>query len=315
MEKKYPKIAFGTWSWGVGSAGGDEIFGNHLGVKELRPVFDAAMKHGFNLWDSAVVYGMGDSENVLGTFTREYPREEVIISTKFTPQIAGNGINPIADMCDGSLKRFGTDYIDLYWIHNPANVERWTPYLIPLVKSGKVKRVGVSNHNLAEIKRAEEILSAEGIHISAVQNHFSLLYRSSEEAGILDYCKEHGITFFAYMVLEQGALSGKYDTKHQLPANSSRGMTYNPMMPKIEKLTGVMKEIGAKYGATAAQIAIAWAIAKGTLPIIGVTKPEQVDDAAKTANIELSADDMRLIEEVAKSANVDTRGSWEHPMI
>lgn len=315
MEKKYPKIAFGTWSWGVGAAGGDEIFGNHLGVNELRPVFGAAMERGFNLWDSAVVYGMGDSETILGTFTREYPRDNVIISTKFTPQIAGSGANPVADMCEGSLKRFGTDYIDLYWIHNPADVERWTPCLIPLVKSGKVKRVGVSNHNLAELKRAEEILSAEGVHISAVQNHYSLLYRSSEEAGILDYCREHGITFFAYMVLEQGALSGKYDTEHLLPANSSRGETYNPMMPKIEKLTGVMKQVGAKYGATAAQIAIAWAIAKGTLPIIGVTKPEQVEDAAKAASISLTAEDMSLIEGAAKSADVDTRGSWEHPMV
>lgn len=315
MEKKYPKIAFGTWSWGVGAAGGDEIFGNHLGEKELRPVFDAAMKSGFNLWDSAVVYGMGDSESILGTFVREYPREDVIISTKFTPQIAGGGADPVADMCEGSLQRFGTDYIDLYWIHNPADVERWTPYLIPLVKSGKVKRVGVSNHNLAELRRAEEILSAEGVHISAVQNHYSLLYRSSEAGGILDYCKEQRITFFAYMVLEQGALSGKYDTKHLLPANSSRGMTYNPMMPKIEKLTGVMKQVGAKYGATAAQIAIAWAIAKGTLPIIGVTKPEQVEDAAKTAAISLTAEDMSRIEEAAAAADVDTRGSWEHPMI
>lgn len=315
MEKKYPKIAFGTWSWGVGAAGGDQIFGNHLGVKELRPVFDAAMKHGFNLWDSAVVYGMGDSENILGTFTRDYPRGDVIISTKFTPQIAGIGPDPVADMCNGSLKRFGTDYIDLYWIHNPADVERWTPYLIPLVKSGKVRRVGVSNHNLAEIKRAEEILSAEGVHISAVQNHYSLLYRSSEDAGILDFCKEHGIMFFAYMVLEQGALSGKYDTTHLLPAGSLRGETYNPMMPKIEKLTGVMKQVGEKYGATAAQIAIAWAIAKGTLPIIGVTKPEQVEDAEKAASISLTAEDMQFIENAAKSTDVDTKGSWEHPMI
>ena len=315
MEKKYPKIAFGTWSWGVGAAGGDQIFGNHLGVKELRPVFDAAMKRGFNLWDSAVVYGMGDSEKILGTFTREYPREDVIISTKFTPQIAGGGDDPVADMCSSSLKRFATDYIDLYWIHNPADVERWTPYLIPLVKSGKVKRVGVSNHNLAEIEREEEILSAEGVHISAVQNHYSLLYRSSEEAGILDYCKQRGITFFAYMVLEQGALSGKYDTKHPLPANSSRGETYNPMMPKIEKLTSAMREIGAKYRATAAQVAIAWAIAKGTLPIIGVTKPEQVEDAAKAASVPLSAEDMQFIETAASAADVDTRGSWEHPMV
>ena len=71
------------------------------------------------------------------------------------------GADPVAAMCDSSLSRFGSDYIDMYWIHNPADVERWTPYLIPLVKSGKVRHVGVSNHNLAQIKRAEEILSAE----------------------------------------------------------------------------------------------------------------------------------------------------------
>ncbi len=113
-------------------------------------------------------------------------------------------------------------------------MERWTPYLIPLVKSGKVKRVGVSNHDLAHIKRAEEILSKEGVHISAVQNHFSLLYRSSERAGILDYCKEHNITFFAYMVLEQGALSGKYDTRHPLPEGSQRANTYDPILAQLE---------------------------------------------------------------------------------
>lgn len=175
--------------------GGDQVFGSSLGTEELEPVFDAAMKNGLNLWDSAMVYGMGASEEILGTFTKKYAREDVIISTKFTPQIAGNEADPVAAMCEGSLNRFGTDYIDIYWIHNPENVEKWTPYLIPLVKSGKVKKVGVSNHNLAQIKRAEEILSREGIHISAVQNHYSLLYRSSEDAGILDYCKENGITF------------------------------------------------------------------------------------------------------------------------
>lgn len=131
-----------------------------------------------NLWDSAVVYGMGASETLLSTFTKNCKREDVLISTKFTPQIAGESANPVADMLAGSLERFATDYIDIYWIHNPADVERWTPYLIDLVKSGKVKRVGVSNHNLAQIERAEEILSKEGVHIAAVQNHFSLLYRS-----------------------------------------------------------------------------------------------------------------------------------------
>lgn len=313
--KKQPLIVLGTWSWGTGAVGGDQVFGNHLETEELKPVFDEATANGLNLWDTAVVYGMGASETVLSAFTKNCKREDVLISTKFTPQIAGESANPVADMLAGSLERFGTDYIDVYWIHNPADVERWTPYLAPLVKSGKVKRVGVSNHNLAQIKRAEEILSKEGVHLSAVQNHYSLLYRSSEKAGILDYCKENGIDFWAYMVLEQGALSGKYDTAHPLPSGSQRGETYNPLLPQIEKLVAVMRTVGERYGITPAQVALAWAIAKGTTPIIGVTKTAQVQDAVKATEITLTEEEVKTIEEAAESTGVDTRGSWEMPMI
>jgi len=312
--KKFPKIALGTWSWGAGFAGGDQVFGNHLGESELKAVFDTAMENGLNLWDTATVYGMGASEDILGTFVRTYPSGEIILSTKFTPQIAGDGADPVADMCEASRKRLGTDYIDIYWIHNPADVERWTRGLVSLVKSGKVGQVGVSNHNLAQIKRAEEILSKEGVHISAIQNHYSLLYRSSEDAGILSYCKENGIDFYAYMVLEQGALTGKYNTKNPLPVGSQRGDTYNPILPQIEKLTEAMVSIGEKYGAGVSQVAIAWAIAKGTRPIIGVTKPHHVTDAAKAADIMLTAEEMGQLETLAREVNVDTRGSWENPM-
>lgn len=110
------------------------------------------MNHGLNLRDSAVVYGMGASENVLAAFAKQYPHEDVMISTKFTPQIAGESANPVEDMCNGSLERFGTDYIDVYWIYNPADVEKWTPFLAPLVKSGKVRRIGVSNYNPKLVK-------------------------------------------------------------------------------------------------------------------------------------------------------------------
>lgn len=316
MEKtKLPSIALGTWSWGSGFAGGDQVFGNNLTAENLKPVFDGAMAHGLNLWDTAVVYGMGASENLLSSFTKEVEREKVFISTKFTPQIAGNSENPVADMLSGSLERFGTDYIDMYWIHNPADVERWTPCLIPLIKCGKVRRVGVSNHNLKQIMRAEEILSKEGVHVSAVQNHYSLLYRSSEKAGILNYCKEHDIDFWAYMVLEQGALGGKYDTQHPLPAGSQRGDTYNPLLPQIEKLIAVMRTLGNKYGISPAQVALAWALAKGTTPIIGVTKTSQVEDVVGAMNTVLAGDDVRMLEEAADRAEVDTRGSWERPMI
>lgn len=139
----------------------------------------------------------------LGKLTQAYDSDCIILSTKFTPQIAADVANPMEEMLAGSFDRLGTDTVDIYWIHHPTDVERWTPFLIPLLHSGKVKSVGVSNHNLTEIKRAQEILFKEGFRLSAVQNHYSLLYHSSEKAGILDYCKEQGIAFWVYMVLEQ----------------------------------------------------------------------------------------------------------------
>ena len=143
------KIALGTWAWGAGAFGGDAVFGSKTDVENLKPVFDAAMKNGLNLWDTATVYGMGESEKILGSFVAGEKREDVEVSTKFTPQLAEVYENSVEKMALASIDRMGIDYIDMYWIHNPMDVERWTPGLIPLLQSGKVKRVGVSNHNIA----------------------------------------------------------------------------------------------------------------------------------------------------------------------
>jgi aryl-alcohol dehydrogenase-like predicted oxidoreductase len=313
--KNLPPIALGTWSWGAGAFGGDQVFGNNLNAQDLKPVFDAAMKAGLNLWDTAAVYGMGSSETILGEFIGQYPREAVFISAKFTPQIASDTDNAVEEMVNESLNRLRTHYVDIYWIHNPADVEKWTPSLIPLLKSGKVKCVGVSNHNLEEIQSADSILVKEGFRISAVQNHYSLLYRSSEEAGIIDYCNANNITFFSYMVLEQGALSGRYDTKNPLPEGSARAESYNKVLPLLDELTAAMKEIGMPKNASVAQIAIAWAIAKNTLPIIGVTKSSQVEDAINASKITLIKEEIEKLELLAEKAGVDTKGSWEKPMV
>ena len=308
------KIALGTWAWGAGAFGGDSVFGSNTNVENLKPVFDAAMKAGLNLWDTATVYGMGESEKILASLAKDYKREEVEISTKFTPQLAEVYENSVEKMAEASLERMGLDYIDIYWIHNPMDVERWTPGLIPLFKSGKVKRVGVSNHNIKEIKRANEILGEAGFKVSAVQNHFSLLYRSSEKGGILDFCKENGIEFWAYMVLEQGALSGKYNKENPLPAESDRGKKYNPVLDQLSALTDEMKKIGAQYNASCSQVGIAWANAKGTLPIIGATKERHVIEAAEAAKIQLKAEEVARLEQLADATGVDTRGGWEHSM-
>lgn len=311
---KYPKIALGAWSWGAGAAGGDQVFGNHLFEEELRPVYRKACELGLNLWDTAAVYGEGTSERILGCFINENPENEVIISTKFTPQIASDSKDAMQEMIDGSKTRLHKEEIDLYWIHNPLDVERWTADLAPLMKSGQVKSVGVSNHNLTEIIRVEEILAPFGIKISAVQNHFSLLHRSSERAGILDYCKENGIDFYSYMVLEQGALTGRFDIDHPFPEGTGRGDSYNPYLKEIDALVKALKEIGAKYDATPAQIATAWAIAKGTRPIIGVTKVKQVEEAYKASNINLSEADVNTLEKIGDQVGISTLREWEKEM-
>ena len=312
---KEASIALGTWSWGAGAAGGDQVFGNHKSEAELHEVFDAAMADGLNLWDTATVYGMGASEDILGEFVRTVPREDIFLSTKFTPQIAGMYGNDMETMLDASLERLGTDYVDLYWIHNPEDgVERWTADLGRMLKTGKVRRIGVSNHNLEQLKRVSEILADQGERLSAVQNHYSLLYRESEDGGILDWCKENDVEFFAYMTLEQGSLSGKYSSHNLLPADSQRGQTYNPLMPQIDKLVAAMRPIAEAHGVNVAQIPVAWAIAKGTTPIIGVTNPAQVADAAAAAACKLTADEMAVLEEAARETGVNTRGGWERPM-
>ena len=298
--KQLPKIAFGAWAWG-----NDGTFGGSLSAADLRPVFDAAMKAGLNLWDTAYVYGMGTSEQVLGEFLRTVPRESYLISDKFTPQCADPAAqNAVTAMYEVSSKLLGTDEMDIYWIHNPVGAPQWTRKLIPLAKIGKIGRIGLSNHNLAEIKEAAAILGEEGLKISAIQNHYSLLNRSSETSGILDYCKENGITFFSYMVLEQGALTGKYDTKHPFPADSDRGAVYN----------AGLKEIADKHGVAVAQLPVAWAIAKGTLPIIGVTKVYQVEDAAKAAALELTAQEISAMERLAQELHLNVIRGWEKEM-
>lgn len=189
------KIALGTWAWGSGKNGGDTMFGINTNAETLRPVFDAAMDAGLNVWDTAAVYGMGESERILGSFIKTRRRDDVVISTKFTPELMASFGNSMESMLESSLQRLGTDYIDIYWIHNDDDVEKWTPKLIPLLRSGKIHRVGVRNHTLDEVRRANEILSDGGYGLSAVQIHTSLLYRENIKNGLLDYCKQNGIEF------------------------------------------------------------------------------------------------------------------------
>lgn len=311
MSANQNRVMLGAWSWGCGFAGGDQVFGQSLDSEALRPVVAKAVELGLNSFDTAAVYGAGSSETILGELLSDYPRENLYISTKFTPQIATDVQNPIVAMFEESLKRLKTDYIDLYWIHNSMDVERWTPLVVPLIKEGRIRSFGVSNHSPEQLVRVCEILDTYGCKVSAVQNHLSLLHRASIDDGLLDFCHKHDIDFYAYMVLEQGALTGRFDRTHPMPENSGRGQFYNKYLPALEELNGELSRIGACHSASIAQTATAWAIAKGTIPILGVTKVRQVEEAAGTTKIELTPAEIASLESIAKKIPMPTLREWE----
>lgn len=309
-KDKYPKICLGAWAWG-----NDGTFGKKLTKEELEPVFDKSIELGLNLWDSAYIYGMGESEKVLGSFLNKLNRDKFYISAKFTPQAeAMFAPSPVLNMFKTSTKLLNVDYVDFYWVHNPINHPKYFKELIPLLKEGKIKHLGVSNYSLKELKEANEILNKVGLKIEGVQNHYSIINRSSETSGIIDYCKDNDIIFFSYMVLEQGALTGVFNKNNPFPSDSGRGQKYNPILDKIEIINNKLSEIAKKYNATNSQIAISYAINKGTLPIIGATKINHVIEAKKACDIFLSQEEINELEDVARKLNISTIREWEKEM-
>lgn len=307
-EKEIPKIAIGTWAWGSGINGSRMIFGESVDKNELKKVFDISIKNGFNLWDTAAVYGMGNAEKILGEFSKE---KEILISTKYTPGKKYSS-SKIDKTLNESVKRLNGKIPDIYFLHNPLNLELNIKHLIQLLKSKKIASVGVSNFNLEQIKKADNILKQEGFNLAAVQNHFSLIYRKSEEDGIIDWCKEKNIPFFGYMVLEQGVLTGKYTKEHGFSIFSRRGIAFpKKRLKKIEPLIELLKEIGKKYEISVANTATVWAISKNIVPIIGITKAYQAKEIEKIKNIKLDENEINILEEVAEKTGVKVAGSWE----
>ena len=306
-----PKIALGAWAWG-----NDGTFGDGIDTADLKPIFDEAMLAGLNLWDTAYAYGMDTSEKVLAGFLKGLPRESYLVSDKLTPQcLDATSPDPVAAMHNMQLDLMSLDRFDIYWVHNTAQAPNWTRALAEFFEGRKnVPMIGVSNHNLAEIKEADVILREHGLRLGAVQNHLSLINRSSEDSGILDWCRENDVVFFSYMVLEQGALSGKYDTAHPMPEGSARAQTYNPVLNKLEVLNAKLAEVAKAHGVGVAQVPVAWAIAKGTLPIVGVTKKQHVVDAEAAAAVTLTEAEVAELEELADSLGINAIRFWEKVM-
>lgn len=306
--KIIPPIAVGTWSWGSGYNGSKMVFGAKADLNSLRESCYTAYESGFTLFDTAYVYGMGNSERLLADFSKG---KDIILSDKFTP-ISKYSAKKIDKMLNSSTETFGGRIPDIYWLHQPKDVEDNLAYLCKLQKQNKIGSIGVSNFNFEQLKLADEVLKSNNCMLSGVQNHLSLLYRESDNNGVLDWCKINNIPFFAYMVLEQGALTGKYSVKNPLPMFSRRGRAFNKKrLVQIEPLISELENTGKNHGLSISETASAYAIAKGTIPIIGITKKYQAEALVKIARTQLSADEVYQLEKAADETGIKVKAGWE----
>lgn len=301
------EVLIGTWAWGTGANGSAMVFGKKQDPDTLKKSFEEAVKLGLLNWDTAAVYGMGTCETFLGTLIKGH--DEITISTKFMPSKKyKNG--ELTQSFNDSMKRLGRNRADIFWIHVPYNLTQNLSEAIPLIKDKKIKSIGISNVSLEHIKEAESLLAKEDIKLGAVQNHFSLL--RNDQQPIIDYCNSKGIRYYAYMVLEQGALSGKYNAKNHFPTLSMRNYAFpKSKFKKIEGLLDVMKQIAEKYKIDPSQVPILWAISKGTVPIVGITKPSHAEMLAKALDVTLADKDISAIEKEASNTGIRQQGMWE----
>lgn len=300
-------IMIGTWAWGAGYNGSKMIFGKKYDEAELTETFNKAVELGFLCWDTAAVYGMGSCERLLGRLIRG--KDDIFISTKYFPNKKFKS-GALESSFNESMERLGRRTADLFWIHKPNNLFQNLKEAIPLIKDGRIKSVGISNVSLENIEQAEKLLAKEGLKLAAVQNHFSLL--RSDQQPIIDYCNSRDICYYAYMVLEQGALAGRYDAEHHFPTFSMRNLAFpKSKFKKIEPLLGMMKEIADNYGIDRSQIPILWALAKGAVPIVGITKPAYAEKLSDALKISLSDEEINRLAEEARKTGIRQQGSWE----
>ena len=301
------EVMIGTWAWGPGFNGSKQVFGNNYDEEILRETFERAVNLGLTRWDTAAVYGMGSCEKLLGKFING--RDGIFISTKFFPDKKFRD-GALEKSFHESMTRLNLKSADLFWIHKPNNLTKNLQEAVPLLQDGRIRSIGISNVSLKDIRTAEDILSREGLSLGAVQNHFSLL--RNDQQPLIDYCNSKGITYYAYMVLEQGALAGRYNVTCPFPLLSMRRLAFpKSKFRKIESLLKLMEQTALKYNIDKSQIPVLWVIAKGAVPIIGITKPVYAERLAEALQVDLTPEEIEQLTSEAAATGIRQQGSWE----
>lgn len=289
---------------GTNAVGGYNLFPG-LDDGAGRKLVDAAIANGINLLDTAYVYGLGHSEQLVGQVVKDHRREELVIATKgahdFSTgrEVIRNDPDFITQQVDQSLKRLGVDYIDIYYLHFP---DHDTPKaeavgaLQRLREAGKIRAIGISNFNLDQIKEA----NADG-YVDVVEDEFSLLHQDHLTEGMLDYLRDHQISFVPYFPLASGLLTGKYVQDVSFPADDIRSQIADFKQPRYGKILAAVDQvrpIADRHGATVAQTILAWYLQNQliTAVIPGAKRADQVISNAQAMNIQLTAEEYQMIE-------------------
>lgn len=284
---------------------------------ECRPVFDAFVEAGGNFIDTANMYTGGESEQIVGRMIAS-DRDRFVIASKYANAIPGGGDPNAAGMhrksltrsLDASLQRLGVDYIDLYFVHwwdFTTPVEEVQRALDDAVRAGKILHVGLSDVPAWVVSRAQAFHDLRGlVPVSAMQLEYSLVQRSIEREH-LPLAQAHDIGVTAWSPLAGGILTGKY-TRGTAGAGSNRmdSMQLQPLDERNRAIAQAVDKIADELGATSGQVALAWMMARGVVPIVGATRTEQLTE-------NLRATDMVLTDETLAALDAASAFDTGHP--
>ena len=298
------RICLGCMSYGEPGSGSHSWT---LPEEQSRAFLQRALELGVTFFDTANVYSAGSSEEILGRAIRDFARrEDVVIATKVSgrmrPGPNGAGLSRVAIMTeiDASLRRLGTDYVDLYQIHrfDPRTpVEETVEALHDLVRAGKVRYVGASSMWAWQFARMLHVAERHGwTRFVSMQDHYNLLQRE-EEREMLPLCAAEGIGVIPWSPLARGRLTRDWSASTERSQTDEFGGTLYE--PGDERIVERVAQVAAGRGVPRAQVALAWVLANPavTAPIVGATKLAHLDDAVAAAAITLSADELALLQE------------------
>jgi aryl-alcohol dehydrogenase-like predicted oxidoreductase len=321
QKRELGKTGLEVSAIGLGCMGMSFGYGPPKDKGEMISLIRAAVEHGVTFFDTAEIYGPFTNEELVGEALGPV-RERVVIATKFGFKIGPNGEQMgldsrpahIKEVADASLKRLRTDVIDLFYQHRvDANVpiEDVAGAVKELIQQGKVKHLGLSEPGVQTIRRAHAVQP-----VAAVQNEYSLWWRKPEEE-VLPVLEELEIGFVPYSPLGRGFLTGKMDENTTFDSSDFRTKLprFTPEARKANRaLVHLLGDIAKRKKATPAQIALAWLLAQKPwiVPIPGTTKPRRLEENIGAADIELTSDDLREIENAASKIDLRAARYPEH---